>query len=121
MKVKKYEDGGPLPRLVAPTDRQLKRNMRRAYRRGGADEAMARLNEMYQMPDPESGEDVITGEELRSLNRMGAAMPALGSLGALLTAYQNAKRANDPMNRFDPSLRPGPLASLMERIFGMTQ
>lgn len=114
-------DGGIGPRLINPTDNQLKRQMRRAYRRGGAGEAMDVLNSLYQMPDPESGEDVITGEELRALNRGAGAIPGLASMGALITAYQQAKDMNDPYNRFDPSLKPGPLALLLQRLMGMTQ
>jgi len=112
-------DGGIGPRLINPTDNQLKRQMRRAYRRGGAGEAMDVLNSLYQMPDPESGEDVITGEELRALNRGAGALPGLGSLGALLSAYYQAKDMNDPKFPYEAPV--GPLGSFLRRIMGMTQ
>ena len=121
MKAKKYMNGGIGPRLVNPTDKQLKRQMRRAYRRGGAGEAMDVLDSLYSMPDPESGEDVITGEELKALHRGAGAIPGLGSLGALVSAYHQAKKMNDPYTQFDPDLKPGPLAGLLQRIMGMTQ
>jgi hypothetical protein len=121
MKAKKYMNGGVGPRLVNPTDKQLKRQMRRAYRRGGAGEAMDRLDSLYRMPEPESGEDLITGEELRALHRGAGAFPALGSLGALVSAYHQAKELNNPYIQSDPGLKPGPIASLLQRIMGMTQ
>lgn len=121
MRAKKYMNGGIGPRLVNPTDKQLKRQMRRAYRRGGAGEAMDVLDSLYQLPDPESGEDVITGEELRALHRGAGAIPGLGSLGALISAYHQAKQLNDPYVRHGQPLTPGPLAALLQRIMGMTQ
>lgn len=123
MKVKKYMNGGVGPRLVNPTDKQLKRQMRRAYRRGGAGEAMDVLDSLYQLPDPESGEDVITGDELRALHRGAGAIPGLASLGTLLTAYHTAKSFNP--SRYNQTgglpLQPGPIASLLMRIMDMTQ
>lgn len=127
MKVKKYNNGGVypgggvLPRVHNPTDRQLRRMTRRAYRRGGTDDVLNMLNQAYTPPNLEEGEVVMSGDELRSLNRASAALPAMAAMGPLITAYQQAKMASDPANTYDPSLQPGPLAGLLQRLFGMTQ
>jgi hypothetical protein len=128
MNVKKYSKGGAypggglLPRVYDPTDRQLRRMTRRAYRRGGTDDVLNMLDQAYRPPNPIEGDVAISGEDLRSLNKAaGIGFPAVATMGPLITAYQQAKLANDPMNRYSPSMEPGPLARLLERIMGMTQ
>lgn len=128
MNVKKYSNGGDLPndgsipRMYAPTDRQLRRLIRRAYRTGGTNDVLNMLNQAYTPPNPIEGDFRISGEDLKSLHKAaGIGLPAIGAMGPLITAYQQAKLANDPMNRYNPSMQPGPLARLLERIMGMTQ
>lgn len=128
MNVKKYSNGGAYPdggyptRMYAPTDRQLRRMIRRAYRTGGTEDVLNMLNQAYTPPNPIEGDLRISGEDLKSLHKAAAiGFPAVGAMGPLITAYQQAKLANDPMNRYSPSMEPGPLARLLERIMGMTQ